>query len=168
MIYFHIAIFLLVGSITVQAKGTARIELTDCSAAPSSAWAQLEGNWRAWDGYVLLCPVHSPDGRVSVYVVTISINLWEDDHVGAAAAPIPLGAVPKALIIGPDLETLGTMPTALGRGYPDRTMFEFSDWRQGFPLRIDAHHFHSPPTGDYDERPLIWNPSSRRYEVRLK
>ncbi len=144
------------------------IEIADCRPAPRTAVQMHGSNWIGWNGYIFLCSIQAPDGQVALNILTVGIDPWEEDHPGIQGAQFPKGPVPNALVLDKRLEFLGTMTTPLGGGFPGSISFDFSDWREGLPWRIDAHNFHNPTFGDYDEPALIWNPARRRYEVRKK
>ena len=164
--YPSLFILLCPWSALAQAPPPVLLHIEDCVPAPQAAWSRQRGNWPAWDGYIVLCPVKAAGGRIVLNILTIDIELFARDHVGSAVSPNPSGPIPNALVLDPRLTLLGLLNTPLGRGFPGHTVLEFTDWHQDLPWRIDARHFNAGFAGNYDERPLIWNPSAHHYEPR--
>lgn len=116
--------------------------------------------WPPWIPYVQVCPVNAPSGRVVLSILTVRIDLAVAAQV-PSSRPIPF---PRAVVLDERGLPIGELASAVPDEKPFGTEVIFSDWRNDFPHRVDVRRINQAVSGTYNEKPLVWNAGSRRYE----
>ena len=136
------------------------LHFAECQDAGQGMRELLAGLWPPWAPYVQVCPVHSPGGQTVISILTVRVDLVDEDEVGDSW-PIPF---PHALILDARNVPVGELAAAVPGGPPGTTIVSFSDWRNNFPYRIDVREVNAAVFGTYNRKPLVWNPNRRKYE----
>jgi hypothetical protein len=159
-----IAFVLICGPARAAAHLTGELDLTSCRSLGSDARAKLDSDWEPWVEFVQLCPILSPQGRNILSVMTVRFDLfeakygWDGEFLGKT--------LPKTRLVDERGLTIGTCYSTVPGGFPGEDKMTFSDWRGGFPYRVNVLHIDAAALGTYRDPPLIWNPHKRRYEQR--
>jgi len=146
-----------------------RLRGEDCRDASEDVIASLEAKWRHWHRWphiVQLCPLHAPDGRVVLSVLTLRFDLFDAAGVPESELDptVPVDPAPSPRIFDPQGLVLGELPEAFPTGVPGEFRVVFTDWHDGFPYRIEMREIGAAAMGTYDLPPMLWNVARHRYE----
>ena len=165
MIYWGVLPLALVVAAAAAAGDHVRVLASDCRPA-SIAELDTSGAaaWVGWQGFVDSCPLRSGKGAVVLSLVAPSLR-----RMGLAAPrehPFAAGPLPPTLVVDRSGNVLARLGVSFPYDDPGETRIAFSDWRRGFPWRIDVRRINAAVFGTYSLDPLIWDPRTRGYEER--
>ena len=163
-----------------------RVHLDDCRSAPASDISTLEASWLPWRPFIQLCPVLAPNGQRVFSVLTVRIDLFQADYgvfadspaasSEAPAAEAPAGTaqsrpaptpIPNSIILDSRGGVIGELPGVFPGGFPGETRLFFTDWRSGFPRRVEMQEINAAALGTFDRPPLVWSEATQRYEMQI-
>ena len=137
-----------------------RLNFDDCREAPVRLKALLKSGWPPWDPYIQMCPLSAPNGAKVLSILTVRV-----DHVAAAqvaeSRPIPF---PGAIVLDASDAPVGQLASAVPDGPPGTSVVSFTDWRNGFPHRIQVRRINAAVRGTFNEKPLVWNAMRKQFE----
>ena len=154
---------LLLLAVPAAADDRVVASVAGCVPAPQALIDQHARDWQGWAGTIDLCAIRSPGGAHALDLLAARYDRYESERWTGVL--VPLGRYPDLLVLDRGGAVLVRLPVSFPSDYPGRTVLVFSDWRSGFPWRIDARRINAAALGTFDLKPRIWNPSLKRYEV---
>ena len=132
-------LFVLATLFCTAAGGAERVAVdrADCRPAPPSVGHYTRG-WIGWEDYIDLCPIHPHTASSTgspVIILTIRIDRYQRDH--GVTPELPGRHAPRALVLDQGFNEIGELRGPFPGGYPGDTRLVFTDWRGGFPWRIE-------------------------------
>jgi hypothetical protein len=157
---------LALASLPVCAATTRRVQVhaTDCHPVATTVIDAQDAAWQIFRQYAHICTVRAPDGRPVLSVLTVRIDFFEAINGVFADSPTPF---PRPQVLDLHDKTLGVLPGPFPTGgYPGSAKLVFTDWRGGFPWRIELRQINAAAMGSYDEPPLMWNDATHHYDSK--
>jgi hypothetical protein len=151
----------------VHAAGTDRVALDvkSCRTAPDELIQSLPEGFRNGGHYIHLCPVFGPDHKIALYVLTPRLDLMSEDWAFVKKSMDEGRGVSRdTLIFDVNMNIIGSSPGAFPYDPPDMLELTFTDWRKGFPFRIE---FDAPANDEHGREhydPFYWNARAGKFQ----
>jgi len=159
--------FLAVNTLAWGAGQTEILDEKSCYSAPRSLLDGLEAGWWQMLPYSQICPVRNENAQDILYVLTDRKDLWaEDEHAIAETLRNHWGGPENALIFDRNYKIIGHFLGQFPSDGPVHMEVTFTDWRDGYPWRIEFAYTerHRDGTPREPPPPLLWNATNGVYQ----
>jgi hypothetical protein len=141
------------------AHSSVALDASKCRPATSEQKKWVGSAWAQFESYEIACPLRSRAGSIVLYVV--SVNGYDIAKTVTAGSPQP--KLPKALLVSPQGQILGTLPYAFPFDMPVSLGLTFAHWSHGFPQVLELF-LEDPAVGGNKKLPsLKWDAKQSRY-----
>ncbi len=137
----------------------------DCAPLDKNVAMQLPAEWHKYANFVKICELkRKGDREASVSI----ISLWAHDYYDSLPEGTLWKGFPLPLIIDKHFRQLGRLPELYPAGDITTVNLYYGKWQSGMPMEIRIDVRNPAVGGDYYYAPLIWNKTTRLYEMKSK
>jgi hypothetical protein len=141
------------------------LDKNSCRTAPSELLQSLYIGLQEFQPYVDLCPVPGKNGKPILYVLTPRIDIGGGDFPFMEKFNKKGHGLPRELfILNLNMNFVGKFPDCFPSDPPDELDVIFSNWKGGFPYRIDFYFHANSMSGPRYRKPLYWNPGTAKFQ----
>ena len=138
-----------------------------CRTAPEEIFYGLEIYWKKLSKFVGICPLSNFNHKTILYILTFREDLWGFYPNAARDILEGNGVAPDdALIMNTNYQTIGHFLGQVPSDGPVHMEAWFTDWRDGYPWRIEFAYTerHRDGTPYRPPPPLLWNATNGVYQ----
>jgi hypothetical protein len=140
--------------------GRLALKPESCTTLSNQQKLWLTQEWTQFSRYVRACAVKESTEKTAVVLISIDVAGYYKDQPGTDAPQVKF---PRPILFSPTGKVLGTLPYNFPDDPPTELRVTFSDWRRGFPMRIEMFLKDPAAGGDRNLRPLVWNPRREEF-----
>jgi hypothetical protein len=157
----RLAPLLLCSWVAACEQGRLTLKPESCTTVSDQQKLWLTQEWSQFSRYVRACPVKESTEKTAIVLVSIDAAGYYKDQAGTDA---PQVRFPRPILFSPTGKVLGRLPYNFPDDPPTELRVTFSDWRGGFPMRVDMFIKDPAAGGDRNLRPLVWNRQREEYQ----
>ena len=130
-----------------------------CRAIAPPLLQRLGPEWQPLASYVQGCPVRGTNGTVALTVVVVRIDRMMDVHYFNTHTL----EIPFPVLLDGSGRVVGGLPEGFPYDPPGKLRVTFTQWRGGWPARIEQYEAGVSALAPHALSPQVWVPGEGRY-----